>query len=96
MFTVNASLFSSKINSSFFSSSPILCYIPGIRPGERSAEYIETILIRLMTIGSLYLTFVCLLPEFLISKYPIPFYLGGTSILIVVVVAMDKIGRAHV
>ena len=63
-------------------------YIPGIRPGERSAEYIETILLRLTTIGSLYLTFVCLLPEFLISKYPIPFYLGGTSILIVVVVAM--------
>ena len=66
-------------------------YIPGIRPGERSAEYIETILIRLTTIGSLYLTFVCLLPEFLISKYPIPFYLGGTSILIVVVVAMDTV-----
>ena len=56
-------------------------YIPGIRPGERSAEYIETILTRLTTIGALYLTFVCLLPEFLISKYPIPFYLGGTSIL---------------
>ena len=60
-------------------------YIPGIRPGDRSAEYIETILIRLTTIGSMYLTFVCLMPEFLISKYPIPFYLGGTSILIVVV-----------
>ena len=66
-------------------------YIPGIRPGERSAEYIETILTRLTTIGALYLTFVCLLPEFLISKYPIPFYLGGTSILIVVVVAIDTV-----
>tara|TARA_B100002051_G_scaffold24277_1_gene18936 strand:- start:3 stop:1304 length:1302 start_codon:yes stop_codon:yes gene_type:complete len=66
-------------------------YIPGIRPGDRSAEYIETILIRLTTIGSMYLTFVCLMPEFLISKYPIPFYLGGTSILIVVVVAMDTV-----
>ena len=70
-------------------------YIPGIRPGERSAEYIETILLRLTTIGSLYLTFVCLLPEFLISKYPIPFYLGGTSILIVVVVAMDTVTQVQ-
>ena len=70
-------------------------YIPGIRPVERSAEYIETILIRLTTIGSIYLTFVCLLPEFLISKYPIPFYLGGTSILIVVVVAMDTVTQVQ-
>ena len=70
-------------------------YIPGIRPGERSAEYIDTILIRLTTIGSLYLTFVCLMPEFLIAKYPIPFYLGGTSILIVVVVAMDTVTQVQ-
>ena len=68
-------------------------YIPGIRPGDRSAEYIESILIRLTTIGSMYLTFVCLMPEFLISKYPIPFYLGGTSVLIVVVVAMDTVSQ---
>ena len=70
-------------------------YVPGIRPGERTAEYIETILIRLTTIGSLYLTIVCLMPEFLISKYPIPFYLGGTSILIVVVVAMDTVTQVQ-
>ena len=70
-------------------------YIPGIRPGERSAEYIESILIRLTTIGSMYLTFVCLMPEFFISKYPIPFYLGGTSILIVVVVAMDTVTQVQ-
>ena len=70
-------------------------YIPGIRPGERSAEYIESILVRLTTIGSMYLTFVCLMPEFLISKYPIPFYLGGTSILIVVVVAMDTVTQVQ-
>jgi preprotein translocase subunit SecY len=70
-------------------------FIPGIRPGERSAEYIETILNRLTTIGAMYLTFVCLLPEFLISKYPIPFYLGGTSILIVVVVAMDTVTQVQ-
>ena len=70
-------------------------YIPGIRPGERSAEYIESILTRLTTIGAMYLTFVCLMPEFLISKYPIPFYLGGTSILIVVVVAMDTVTQVQ-
>ena len=70
-------------------------YVPGIRPGDRTAEYIESILIKLTTIGSLYLTFVCLMPEFLISKYPIPFYLGGTSILIVVVVAMDTVTQVQ-
>tara|TARA_Y100000816_G_C26085170_1_gene572485 strand:- start:487 stop:1788 length:1302 start_codon:yes stop_codon:yes gene_type:complete len=70
-------------------------YIPGIRPGERTAEYIDTILIRLTTVGSMYLTFVCLMPEFLIAKYPIPFYLGGTSILIVVVVAMDTVTQVQ-
>ncbi len=70
-------------------------YIPGIRPGERTAEYIESILIRLTTVGSLYLTFVCLMPEFLIAKYPIPFYLGVTSILIVVVVAMDTVTQVQ-
>jgi len=68
-------------------------YIPGIRPGERTANYIETILTRLTTIGALYLTLVCLMPEFLIAKYPIPFYLGGTSVLIVVVVAMDTVSQ---
>ena len=66
-------------------------YIPGIRPGDRTAEYIDAILLRLTTVGALYLTFVCLMPEFLIANYPIPFYLGGTSILIVVVVAIDTV-----
>ena len=70
-------------------------YIPGIRPGERTAEYIGLILTRLTTVGALYLTFVCLMPEFLIAKYPIPFYLGGTSILIVVVVAMDTVTQVQ-
>ncbi len=70
-------------------------YVPGIRPGDRTAEYIESVLIKLTTIGSIYLTFVCLMPEFLISKYPIPFYLGGTSILIVVVVAMDTVTQVQ-
>tara|TARA_Y100000816_G_scaffold242944_1_gene190236 strand:- start:48 stop:1328 length:1281 start_codon:yes stop_codon:yes gene_type:complete len=66
-------------------------FIPGIRPGESTAIYIEQILTRLTTIGALYLTLVCLMPEFLISRYPIPFYLGGASILIVVVVAIDTV-----
>ena len=70
-------------------------YVPGIRPGERTAYYIEDILTKLTTIGSLYLTLVCLMPEFLISKYPIPFYLGGTSVLIVVVVAMDTVSQVQ-
>ena len=68
-------------------------YVPGIRPGERTAYFIEEILTRLTTIGALYLTLVCLMPEFLISKFPIPFYLGGTSVLIVVVVAMDTVSQ---
>ena len=66
-------------------------FIPGKRPGESTAIYIDTILTRLTTIGALYLTLVCLMPEFLIANYPIPFYLGGTSILIVVVVAIDTV-----
>ena len=70
-------------------------YVPGIRPGERTAFFIEEILTRLTTIGALYLTLVCLMPEFLISKYPIPFYLGGTSVLIVVVVAMDTVTQVQ-
>ena len=70
-------------------------FIPGIRPGESTAFYIDKILTRLTTIGALYLTAVCLMPEFLIANYPIPFYLGGTSILIVVVVAMDTVTQVQ-
>ena len=68
-------------------------YVPGIRPGERTAAYIDEILTRLTTIGALYLTLLCFMTDFLISKYPIPFYLGGTSVLIVVVVAMDTVSQ---
>ena len=70
-------------------------YVPGIRPGEQTAFFIENMLTKLTTIGSLYLTLVCLMPEFLISRYPIPFYLGGTSVLIVVVVAMDTVSQVQ-
>ena len=66
-------------------------FVPGIRPGENTASYIDKIVTKLTTIGALYLTIVCLMPEFLIANYPIPFYLGGTSILIVVVVAIDTV-----
>ena len=66
-------------------------FVPGIRPGESTARYIEDILTKLTTIGALYLTLVCLMPEFLIANYPIPFYLGGASVLIVVVVAIDTV-----
>ena len=70
-------------------------YIPGMRPGEGTAECRGASLMRLTTVGAMYLTFVCLMPEFLIAKYPIPFYLGGTSILIVVVVAMDTVTQVQ-
>jgi len=70
-------------------------FIPGIRPGESTAIYIDNILTKLTTIGALYLTLVCLMPELLIANYPIPFYLGGTSILIVVVVAIDTVTQVQ-
>jgi preprotein translocase subunit SecY len=64
-------------------------FIPGIRPGDQTAKYIDRILSRLTLAGAVYITVVCLLPEFLIVKYSVPFYFGGTSLLIIVVVTMD-------
>ena len=64
-------------------------FIPGIRPGQQTAKYIDKILARLTLAGSIYITLVCLLPEFLVLKYNVPFYFGGTSLLIIVVVTMD-------
>ncbi|UCD70268.1 MAG: preprotein translocase subunit SecY [Betaproteobacteria bacterium] len=64
-------------------------FVPGIRPGEQTAKYIEKIIMRLTLAGSIYITLVCLLPEFLIVKWNVPFYFGGTSLLIIVVVTMD-------
>jgi preprotein translocase subunit SecY len=64
-------------------------FIPGIRPGEQTAKYIDKILGRLTLAGAIYITAVCLLPEFLVLKYNVPFYFGGTSLLIIVVVTMD-------
>ncbi|MQT13760.1 preprotein translocase subunit SecY [Segnochrobactrum spirostomi] len=68
-------------------------FIPGIRPGERTAQYIDTVLTRITVIGAGYLVLVCLLPEFLISATGVPFYLGGTSLLIVVSVTMDTVSQ---
>jgi preprotein translocase subunit SecY len=64
-------------------------FIPGIRPGQRTAEYLDYVLTRLTAVGALYLAVVCILPEILISQYAVPFYFGGTSLLIVVSVTMD-------
>ncbi len=68
-------------------------FIPGIRPGERTAEYIDTILMRITVIGAAYLAVICLLPEMLISYAALPFYFGGTSLLIVVSVTMDTVAQ---
>ena len=70
-------------------------FIPGIRPGERTAEYIDYVLTRITVLGALYLTLVCLLPEFLVGYAAMPFYFGGTSLLIVVSVTMDTVAQVQ-
>ncbi len=70
-------------------------FIPGIRPGDQTARFIDKILLRLTFAGAIYITFVCLLPEFLILKYNVPFYFGGTSLLIIVVVTMDFMAQVQ-
>ena len=70
-------------------------FIPGIRPGDQTARYIDKILLRLTMAGAIYITAVCLLPEFLILEYNVPFYFGGTSLLIIVVVTMDFMAQVQ-
>jgi preprotein translocase subunit SecY len=70
-------------------------FIPGIRPGKNTAEYLDYVLTRLTVIGAIYLSAVCLLPELLVSQYAVPFYFGGTSLLIVVSVTMDTVAQVH-
>jgi preprotein translocase subunit SecY len=70
-------------------------FVPGIRPGQNTADYMSHIMTRLTVIGAAYLSVVCVLPEILISQYSVPFYLGGTSLLIVVNVTMDTVGQIH-
>jgi preprotein translocase subunit SecY len=70
-------------------------FVPGIRPGEQTARYLEKILLRLTLVGAMYITLVCLLPEFLILRWNVPFYFGGTSLLIIVVVTMDFMAQVQ-
>jgi len=70
-------------------------FVPGIRPGEQTAKYIDKILMRLTLVGAIYITAVCLLPEFLVLKWNVPFYFGGTSLLIIVVVTMDFMAQVQ-
>ncbi len=70
-------------------------FIPGIRPGERTADHIDKVLTRITVLGAAYLTIICLLPELLISQFALPFYFGGTSLLIVVSVTMDTVSQVH-
>jgi len=68
-------------------------YVPGIRPGKSTADYLDFVLTRLTVLGAAYLAAVCILPEILISQYAVPFYFGGTSLLIVVTVTLDTVGQ---
>ena len=70
-------------------------FLPGIRPGKNTAEYLDFILTRLTVFGALYLIAISILPELLISKYSVPFYFGGTSLLIVVTVTMDTVAQVQ-
>jgi preprotein translocase subunit SecY len=70
-------------------------FVPGIRPGEQTARYIDKILMRLTLAGAIYITLVCLLPEFLVMRWNVPFYFGGTSLLIIVVVTMDFMAQVQ-
>ncbi|MEY2776242.1 MAG: preprotein translocase subunit SecY [Pseudomonadota bacterium] len=86
-FFYTALVFNSKETADNLKKSGAL--IPGIRPGDQTARYIDKILMRLTLVGAIYITLVCLLPEFLVLKWNVPFYFGGTSLLIIVVVSMD-------
>jgi preprotein translocase subunit SecY len=86
-FFYTALVFNSKETADNLKKSGAL--IPGIRPGDQTARYIDKILMRLTLVGAIYITLVCLLPEFMVLKWNVPFYFGGTSLLIIVVVSMD-------
>jgi preprotein translocase subunit SecY len=70
-------------------------FVPGIRPGDQTARYIDKVMTRLTLVGAIYITLVCLLPEMLIAKWNVPFYFGGTSLLIIVVVTMDFMAQVQ-
>ena len=70
-------------------------FVPGIRPGQNTAKYIDSVLTRITVVGAIYVTLICLLPEWLISQFGVPFYFGGTSLLIIVVVTMDTMAQVQ-
>ena len=92
-FFYTALVFNSKETADNLKKSGAL--VPGIRPGDQTARFIDKILMRLTLVGALYITLVCLLPEFLVLKYSVPFYFGGTSLLIIVVVTMDFMAQVQ-
>ena len=92
-FFYTALVFNSKETADNLKKSGAL--IPGIRPGDQTAKFIDKILMRLTLVGAFYITLVCLLPEFLVLKWNVPFYFGGTSLLIIVVVTMDFMSQVQ-
>ena len=92
-FFYTALVFNSKVTADNLKKSG--AFVPGIRPGDQTAKYIDKILMRLTLAGAIYITLVCLLPEFLILKWNVPFYFGGTSLLIIVVVTMDFMSQVQ-
>jgi preprotein translocase subunit SecY len=92
-FFYTALIFNSKETADNLKKSG--AFVPGIRPGDQTARYIDKILMRLTLVGAIYVALVCLLPEFLILKWNVPFYFGGTSLLIIVVVTMDFMSQVQ-
>ena len=92
-FFYTALVFNSKETADNLKKSGAL--IPGIRPGDQTAKFIDKILMRLTLVGAAYITLVCMLPEFLVLKWNVPFYFGGTSLLIIVVVTMDFMAQVQ-
>jgi preprotein translocase subunit SecY len=92
-FFYTALVFNSKETSDNLKKSG--AFVPGIRPGEQTARYVDKILMRLTLVGAAYVTLVCLVPEFLILRWNVPFYFGGTSLLIIVVVTMDFMAQVQ-
>ncbi len=92
-FFYTALVFNSKETADNLKKSGAL--IPGIRPGDQTARFIDKILMRLTLVGAIYITLVCLLPEFMVLKWNVPFYFGGTSLLIIVVVTMDFMAQVQ-
>lgn len=92
-FFYTALVFNSKETADNLKKSQ--AFIPGIRPGEQTGRYVDKILMRLTLAGAIYVTLICLLPEFLVARWQVPFYFGGTSLLIIVVVTMDFMSQVQ-